>query len=128
MDDKLATKQENIINSLLGGGDWDSVKEQYKLSDKNINSLRESVDFVERLKRKQTVSYIETQNHHHIYTVDSLKALHDIIKTSENERLVFESARALLKGVHENIDTIATLHTRYEIDELRKQLTLDFEE
>jgi hypothetical protein len=49
------------------------------------------------------------------------------MNTTKNERLRMEAARYLLRAVYENIDMMATLHTRNEIDEIKKQLNIELE-
>jgi hypothetical protein len=125
--EKLTAKQENVINCLLNGDSWEATKEKNSLSWKQISQLRENKLFVDELKNKQKIFFIETNNHSHIYITDALKALHLLTKNSKNERVKLEAAKSLLKAVHENIDMITTLHTRYEIDDLKKQLSLDLD-
>ena len=125
--EKLTAKQENLINELLNGDSWESIKEKHNLSWKQITQLRENTFFIEELRNKQKRLFIETNNHSHIYITDALKALHLLCKFSKNERIKLEAAKTLLKSVHENIDMVATLHTRYEIDDIKQQLSLDLD-
>jgi hypothetical protein len=125
--ERLTAKQETLINELLNGYSWESTKEKHKLTWKQINQLRENNLFVEELKKKQRILFTETNNHSHLYITDALKALQLLTKTSKNERIKLEAATRLIKAVHENIDIISTLNTRTEIDDIKKQLSLELE-
>jgi hypothetical protein len=125
--EKLTAKQETFINSLLTELSWDDAREKNNLSLKQIAQFEENIIFVEELKKRQHKEIVRTKDNSHIYIRESQKALYKVIKTSKNERNIVESAKILLKSVYDNIDMIETLHTRYEIDDLKKQLSLDLD-
>ena len=125
--EKLTAKQEIFINSLLTELSWEDAREKNNLSLKQITQLKEDAFFMRELKKRQHNALIETKDSSHIYINASHRALYKVIKTSKNERNVLEAAKVLLKSVYENIDMIETLHTRNEIDEIKKQLSLPLE-
>jgi hypothetical protein len=125
--EKLTARQENLINSFLNELSWEAVKEKDNLSWKQITQLKENAFFMAELKKRQHNALIETKDSSHIYIRESQKALYKVIKTSKDERNILDAAKVLLKSVYDNIDMIETLHTRYEINDIKKQLSLDLE-
>jgi ribonuclease D len=124
---KPTDQREILINCFLDDVPLEKIMETYGLTLKQITQLKKNKLFSKELQEKIKTALLETQNRSHIYIRDGQKALYHLMNTTKNERLRMEAARYLLRAVYENIDMMATLHTRNEIDEIKKQLNIELE-
>jgi predicted transcriptional regulator len=122
---KVTTTREKLINCFLEDIPLEEIMKRHGMTLKQINQLRKSKDFEKELQERRKTVLLETQDLSHIYIKEGQKALYQVMKTTKDERIRMEAARYLLRAVYENLDMMATIHTRYKIDEIKQQIELE---